>query len=443
MGKKTVVPAIILSVKEARKFCMVSLTFLLAACGSGGDSVTGHSATQACLRTQSPTVAPAPAPGAPPPIALRLEPVNASLTFPLFLTAPPGDMGRLFVVEKGGLIKIFDLATQLTLATPFLNLAGQIATSGEQGLLGLAFHPDFAQNGFFYVNVVTVAGFTEIRRYRVSGNPNQADPLSSTLMIRVDQHLPDGSIFTNHKAGWLGFGQDGFLYVALGDGGGGGDPTGRAQNLDSLLGKILRLDVNADAFPSDPTRNYAIPADNPCLGQAGVREEIWSIGLRNPWRPSFDRGTGDFYIADVGQSTREEVNVSTFANGAGKGINYGWNVMEGSLCFPPGSACSMTGLTLPAVEYDHGSGCSITGGYVYRGSLPALQALRGTYFYADFCTRFVRSFRLVNGAVTEHADWALQLQPGGDVTSFGEDAAGNLYIMTAPPQNDLFRIVPN
>jgi len=168
-----------------------------------------------------------------------------------------------------------------------------------------------------------------------------------------------------------------------------------------------------------------------------VRGEIWSIGLRNPWRYSFDRQSGDLYVADVGQGSREEVNVSTFADGAGRGINYGWNVMEGSLCYPPAAACSTAGLTLPAVEYNHGSGCSITGGYVYRGA--AVPALQGTYFYADFCLGFVRSFRMVNGQVNNHADWTA-LNPGGNITSFGEDAAGELYVMTSG--GGLFRIAP-
>jgi len=439
--------AIGLSLKRAHKFCLFALTVLLAACGDGDgmNAVGGHPVMHACLRTQTPTVAPAPAPGAAPPAGvplLGLEPVNtASLNSPLFLTAPPGNTARLFVVEKGGRIRIVNPITGQVLPTPFLNLAAQIETGGEQGLLGLAFHPNFAQNQnrFFYVYMI-VAGFSERRRYQVSNtDPDQADPSTSTLVIRVSQRLPDDSLFNNHKGGWLGFGPDGYLYAALGDGGGGGDPTGRGQSLDSLLGKMLRLDVNNDEFPADPARNYAIPVDNPCVGQAGVAGEIWSIGLRNPWRPSFDRGTGDFYIADVGQNDREEVNISTSADGAGRGINYGWDVMEGRLCFPSNATCGSTGLTLPAVEYDHGSGCSISGGYVYRGSsVPALQALRGTYFYGDFCTGFVRSFRLVNGVVTEHVTWPLF---PGSITSFGEDAAGELYIMTSG--GGLFRIAPN
>jgi hypothetical protein len=342
----------------------------------------------------------------------------------------------LFIVEKNGVIRILRLDTQQLLPTPFLNLTGQIATSGEQGLLGLAFHPDFSLNGFFYVNVINLNGDTEIRRYQVSSDPNVADPATVLLILTIDQ--PAGR--TNHKAGWLGFGQDGFLYAALGDGGGGGDPDENAQNLNSLLGKMLRLDVDApDAFPGDSNRNYAIPANNPFVGAIPGADEIWALGLRNPWRPSFDRGTGDFYIADVGQGAKEEVNASTSASGAGMGINYGWDIMEGSLCFEPMIGCSMGGLALPVVEYDHSAGaCSITGGYVYRGA--AVAALQGTYFYADFCAGFVRSFRLANGMATEQADW-MALRPGGNITSFGEDAAGELYIMTQ--QGGLFRIVPN
>lgn len=418
--------------------CLFALVLTLAGCpgGSGGGSTV---IAAACPASQTQATAPAPPPGTPPPsITLALQPINASLTFPVFLTAPPEDTNRLFVVEKDGVIRIFDLATQQILPIPFLNLAGQIATAGEQGLLGLTFHPNFAQNGFFYINVINTSGDTEVRRYQVSiADPNQADISSALLVISIDQ--PAG--LTNHKAGWLGFGRDGYLYVALGDGGGGGDPANNSQNLGSLLGKMLRLNVDADSFPQDATRNYAIPSDNPCVGEAGARGEVWSIGLRNPWRSSFDRATGDLYIADVGQSAREEVNVSTSAGGAGRGTNYGWKIMEGILCFSPASGCNMAGLTLPAVDYAHAGGaCSITGGYVYRGA--DVPALRGTYFYADFCAGFVRSFRPVNGQVTEHADWPV-LRPGGNITSFGEDAAGELYIMTAPPQNGLFRIVLN
>jgi len=351
-------------------------------------------------------------------------------------------MLRLFVVEKGGVIKVVDRATNALIGT-FLNISSLVSTTGEQGLLGLAFHPNYDLNGFFYVNLINLNGDTEIRRYHVpSITPNVADPASSTPVVTISQLMPDGiTRFSNHKAGWLGFGQDGFLYAALGDGGGGGDPGENAENLNSLLGKMLRLDVDApDAFPGDPNRNYAIPAGNPFFGFPGA-DEIWAYGLRNPWRPSFDRGTGDFYIADVGEGRQEEVNVSTFVIGvgAGRGVNFGWDTMEGSLCFEPMTGCSMGGLTLPVIEYAHtGGACSITGGYVYRGT--AVPALQGTYFYADYCAGFVRSFRFVNGMATEQTDWAALRPPGAFITSFGEDAAGELYIMTSG--GGLFRIAP-
>ena len=268
-----------------------------------------------------------------------------------------------------------------------------------------------------------------------------ADPVNANVALtpadRIILTVPQP--FANHNGGMIAFGPDNLLYIGLGDGGSGNDPGNRAQNAAELLGKLLRIDVSQATQAPQPA--YAIPPDNPCVGQAGAREEIWSIGLRNPWRYSFDRLTGDLYIADVGQSAREEVSVSTAASGAGRGINYGWRITEGTICLP-GTMCSTTGLTLPVVEYDHGGGaCSVTGGYVYRGA--AIPDLRGTYFYADFCAGFVRSFRLINGIVTEHANWSAL--SGGSITSFGEDTAGELYIMTSggglPSQGGLFRII--
>jgi glucose/arabinose dehydrogenase len=394
-------------------YCCIALAVLLAGCG-GGD------------RDGNPDVL----------SALRLQQVgpNLGLNFPLFLTAPTGDTARLFVVEKGGVIKIINMATQQTLPTPFLDLTGQIETADEQGMLGLAFHPSYNLNGFFYINVTNLSGDSEIRRYQVSAaDPNVADPASVLLVLSVDQ--PAGQ--TNHKAGWLGFGRDGFLYAAFGDGGGIGDPGENAQDLNSLLGKILRIDVNADDFLADATRNYAIPPTNPFIGAGGGLDEIWSYGLRNPWRPSFDRGTGDFYIADVGQDRREEVNVATLSSGAGAGANFGWDTVEGSLCFEPAVGCITGGLTMPVLEYDRGQGQSITGGYVYRGG--AIAGLQGTYFYADFVSGFVRTFRFANGIATEQTDLAALRPPGGGITSFGEDAAGELYIVTAA--GGVFRIV--
>lgn len=400
-------------------FCCFALAALLAACGNGssGGMSTGPDGA----------------------FALRLEEVGSSLglNFPLFVTAPRGDTTRLFVVEKGGVIKVIDLATQLVIPAPFLDLSGQISTAGEGGLLGLAFHPDFNLTRFIYVYVTNLSGDTEIRRYTVPLiTPNQADPGSSFPIITVAQ--PPG--LTNHKGGWIGFGQDGFLYAALGDGGGGGDPGENAENINSLLGKILRLDVNSDGFPLDNAKNYAIPNTNPFAGLIAGADEIWAYGLRNPFRNSFDRLTGDFYIADVGQDRREEVNVATLASGGGAGVNYGWDIMEGTLCFEPMAGCNMGGLALPLLEYAHNNNAcsgSITGGYVYRGT--AIPGLQGTYFYGDFCQGFVRSFRLAGGAATEQFDWGALRPPGGSITSFGEDAAGELYIVTAG--GGLFRIV--
>jgi glucose/arabinose dehydrogenase len=372
-------------------------------------------------------MAPAAPPGAPPGIALRLEQINIGLTFPLFLTTAPGDTLRLFVVEKGGVIKVVDRASNALIGT-FLNISGLVSTGGEQGLLGLAFDPQYVVNRRFYISYTGVNGNSVIARYlRDPLNPNVALGAADQIIMTVAQP------FANHNGGMIAFGPDNYLYIGLGDGGSGGDPFNNGQNTGVLLGKLLRIDVSQAA--PEP---YGIPSDNPCVGQADAREEIWSIGLRNPWRYSFDRQSGDLYVADVGQSAREEVNVSTSAGGAGRGTNYGWRIMEGTLCFSPSTMCSTAGLALPAVDYAHvGGACSITGGYTYRGG--AIPALQGTYFYADFCAGFVRSFRLVNGQVTEHADWPVLA--GGNITSFGEDAAGELYIMTS--QGGLFRIVPN
>jgi glucose/arabinose dehydrogenase len=400
-------------VSKAFRYLRVGLVLLLVACPGGGGGGGGS--------------------GNPPVAPLRLQPVGANLglNVPLFATTPPGDTSRLFVIERGGVIKIIDMATQQVRSTAFLDLTGQIRTSLEEGMLGLAFHPHYSVNGFFYVNVTNLNGDTEIRRYTVSADPNVADPSSMLLIKSIDQ--PDG--FSAHKAGWLGFGRDGFLYGTLGDGGKPADADGNGQNLDVLLGKVIRLDVDS---PSP-----YIPPDNPFVGIPGA-DEIWASGMRNPFRVSFDRETGDFYIPDVGESRIEEVNIATFASGGGRGLNYGWNRMEGSLCFNPEMGCSTAGLTLPDFEYTHDSShpeCagSIIGGFVYRGS--AIPNLHGVYFYADFCAGFVHSFRFVAGAVTEQTEWPALSLPRQQITSFGEDAAGELYLMTL--DGGLFRIVPN
>jgi glucose/arabinose dehydrogenase len=351
----------------------------------------------------------------------RLQEVAAGLSFPLYLTAPPGDLTRLFIVEKTGAIRIVKNGTLL--ATPFLDISGQISSVGEQGLLGLAFDPNYASNGRFFVHYSDPLGNTRVSSFQGSADADIANAGSEQIILTATQPYP------NHKGGQLVFGPDGMLYLGLGDGGSGGDPQGRGQDRSDLLGSILRLDVQAGS-------SYTVPSDNPFIGQAGARPEIWSYGLRNPWRFSFDRGTGDLYIADVGESRFEEVDISPAAEGAGKGANYGWNLMEGKHCFST-SPCNQTGLTLPLHEYNHSQGCSITGGYVYRGS--AVPALQGIYFFADFCQGWVRSFRVAGGAATELTDWRV-LQPGGSITSFGEDAAGELYLMSA--NGGVFKVVP-
>jgi glucose/arabinose dehydrogenase len=359
---------------------------------------------------------------APPPdgtVPVALEEVAEGLAFPLYLTTPPGDP-RLFVVEKGGAIRIIKDGALLT--TPFLDIHAQVSTGSEQGLLGLAFDPAYATNGRFIVHYTDAAGDTRLSAFEVSGDPDRADSTSERVLLAVDQP------FANHNGGQIAFGPDGFLYLGLGDGGSGGDPNGTGQRLDDLLGSILRLALS-------PT-GYTVPPDNPFVGVTGARGEIWSYGLRNPWRFSFDRLTGDLYIGDVGESRLEEIDVAPASAGGGRGVNYGWNVMEGLSCYAaPG--CDTTGLALPVVQYGHNEGCSVTGGYVYRGA--AIPPLQGVYFYADYCSGFVRSFRLVNGAAAEQADWPT-LRPGSSIPSFGEDAAGELYVLSADGR--VLKIVP-
>jgi glucose/arabinose dehydrogenase len=351
----------------------------------------------------------------------RLQQVVSGLSFPLYLTAPPGDMNRLFVVEKTGTIRIVKGGTLLP--TAFLDLSSAVSGGDEQGLLGLAFDPGYASNGRFVVHYTDVAGDTRLSIFQVSSDPDIADPASEQVILTAAQP------FSNHNGGQILFGPDGFLYLGLGDGGSANDPQGRGQDLTELLGSILRLDVQAG-------NSYTIPPDNPFVGQAGARPEVWSYGLRNPWRFSFDRASGDLYIADVGQSQSEEVDVATASGGSGKGVNYGWNIMEGAHCLA--GTCDQTGLTLPVFEYNHSQGCSITGGYVYRGS--AIPALQGLYFFADFCQGWVRSFRHETSGIIELTDWPT-LRPGGLITSFGEDAAGELYVMAAG--GGVFKFVPD
>jgi glucose/arabinose dehydrogenase len=337
-----------------------------------------------------------------------LTPVATGLSSPLYLTAPAND-ARLFIVEKTGAIRI--VKDGALLPTPFLDLGDAVSNGGEQGLLSMAFHPDYARNGFFYVDYTDVDGNTQVARYSVqTGNPDAADPASAKTILSVEQPFP------NHNGGLLLFGPDAKLYIGLGDGGSGGDPLGNGQSLGTLLGKILRIDVDA----GDP---YAVPADNPFVGRAGARGEIWTYGLRNPWRFAFDAESDLLYIADVGQGRWEEVDVVPADAG---GQNFGWNIMEGAHCYNA-SSCDQTGLTLPVLEYGHDDGCSITGGFVYRGSLAP--SVRGQYFYSDYCSGFLRSFIFDGSAAADTTTW--DVGDVGSAQSFGEDASGELYILSA------------
>ena len=376
---------------------------------------------------------------------------------PLFVTSPPGDTQRIFVVEQNGFIRIHKRGDPPGTTSLFLDLSLIVSTFGdEMGLLGLAFAPDYATSGLFYVNYTERTGagamFTVVAQYAVSANPDVADP-TELRILRFSQ--PE----TNHNGGQLFFGLDGFLYVSSGDGGGGGDvhgTCGNGQNNNTLLGKMLRIDVrgvdpNAGAPDCGGTTNYEVPSDNPFRDGPGgsACDENWAWGLRNPWRSSQDAGTGDVYIADVGQGCWEEINYAAAAVAGGE--NYGWRQMEGTRCYNPTLGCEATtgrtctgvpncndpAFTLPVHSYSSSDTvpnpdpCSVTGGYVYRGC--RMSAIRGKYFYGDYCNGFVRSFVVSGGVATNHQDWSSQLDPGNaldfGLTSFGEDAQGELYLV--------------
>jgi glucose/arabinose dehydrogenase len=339
--------------------------------------------------------------------ALALTQVATGLQSPTAIVHAGDGSRRLFVLEQPGRIRV--MVDGELLSEPFLDISGQISAGGERGLLGLAFHPDYAGNGLFFIDYTDGAGHTVVARYRVSAqDPNRADPASAGEVLRVEQP------FANHNGGQLGFGPDGYLYVSLGDGGSGGDPQDNGQNLGTLLGTILRLDV-------DGAEPYAVPADNPFVDREGARPEIWAYGLRNPWRFSFDRGSGDLWIADVGQNVWEEINLQPGDSVGGE--NYGWRLMEGAHCFQPAEGCDREGLTLPVLEYDHDQGCSVTGGYRYRGS--AIGGLTGVYTFADYCSGVVWGAR-----EGEDGSWTSSelLSSGFRVSAFGEDEGGELYL---------------
>ena len=385
--------------------------------GAGDDIIYGHSIadTQAGSSTID---------------AIR---VASGLANPLFAASPPGDPDRLFIIEQHtGRVRILDLNTGQLNSDSYLDLPdSSLAGGGEQGLLGLAFHPNYAANGLFYVNLTNANGDTEIREYR-RADANHADPASGRLILGYDQP------FSNHNGGWMGFGPDALLYIASGDGGSGGDPQNNAQNLNSLLGKILRIDVNSDAFPTDPNRNYAIPAGNPFAGATPGADEVWLYGLRNPWRASFDSANGDLWIGDVGQGAREEVD--RIPAGVG-GLNLGWRFKEG---LAPFTGNAPAGLTDPILDYGRTTplfnGFSITGGYVYRGPGGA----EGLYVFGDFVTGNLWTVAYANGQAQDFINRNGQLAVvGGDfdqIASFAVDGTGRLYVIGL--DGDIHRLTP-
>lgn len=354
--------------------------------------------TESQPATDSPTSAPAMvnASSFPNPADYEWRPIASGLIRPVDIQSANDGTGRLFIIEKYGVIRVFENGQLLD--EPFLNIDERVDDSGnEMGLLGFAFHPDYEQNGYFFVNYTGDRGNTRISRFQASGN--SVDPNSEKILLTIDQP------YENHNGGAVVFGPDGYLYLGLGDGGLAGDPHKNGQNTSSLLGKILRIDVNN----GDP---YTIPSDNP------FGNEVWSFGLRNPWRISFDKATGDLWIGDVGQGEWEEVDY--IPAGSPGGANFGWSIMEGNHGYDGGP---QPGLLLPAAEYSHstGDGCSITGGYVYRGSMPEWN---GIYLYGDYCTGYIWGLFLSDGT------WQNQrlFEAGVTITTFGQDETGELYL---------------
>ncbi len=362
--------------------------------------------------------------------SLMLTEVASGLNSPTDIQNANDDSGRLFFVQQTGQIMVWQ--NEVIRPTPFLNIAHLIVSGGERGLLGLAFHPDYRHNGLFYVNYTRQAdGATVVARYaRSSADPDVANPQSAQILLTITQP------FANHNGGAMQFGPDGYLYIATGDGGSANDPQNNAQNLTSLLGKLLRINVNSTTGQLP----YGIPHDNPFVGSvpSGARPEIWAYGLRNPWRISFDRMTGDLFIADVGQNKREEINF--VRAGTAGGLNFGWRVMEGTICTnlagdPP---CNPAGFTPPLIDYDHSQGCSVTGGYLYRGDAvhelkplsPAVagQLFNGLYIYGDFCSGTIWGVRATAAGGIENK---VILSSALRITTFGEDDNGELYVADA------------
>ena len=367
---------------------------------------------------------------------LSTEEVATGLSYPVFLTAPPGDASRLMVVEQTGAIRLIKNGTLVT--RPFLDIEDRVKFVDEQGLLGLAFHPDYENNGYFYVYYTALdpAGQTTVSRFSVAGSDADSAVAASESIV-LTQTQP----YANHNGGMIAFGpSDGYLYIGLGDGGSGGDPDNNAQTGSTLLGKLLRIDVDGGS-------PYAVPDGNPFVGDANYLDEIWAYGLRNPWRWSFDNFNGDLWIADVGQGTWEEINLRPGWSSGGE--NYGWRLKEGTHCFNPSLDCDPSAATLdPFYEYEHvigpeGYRCSITGGYVYRGC--AVPELEGVYFFADYCSGEIWSLRYDGISVQAFRDRTQEIVGGNtfNISSFGVDALGELYVLDFSASGRVLKIVPD
>jgi glucose/arabinose dehydrogenase len=354
-------------------------------------------------------------------VDLHLTLFKSGLSRPVLVTHAGDGSGRKFVVEQTGRIRVITSAGTL-LSAPFIDLRGLVSTGGEQGLLGLAFHPRFETNGYFFVNYTNTSGDTIINRYQAAPGANTASRATGVRIMTIDQP------YANHNGGHMAFGPDGYLYIGMGDGGSSGDPGNRAQSVNSLLGKMLRIDINGSANG----KRYRIPSTNPYVGRTGL-DEIWSRGLRNPWRWSFDAPTRRLFIGDVGQNRYEEIDRSnpSGTTPAGRGANYGWRQLEGRACYNPSSGCSTAGKVAPLIVYSHSvsgaDNCSVTGGYVYRGT--ASPVLVGGYLYGDYCSGRIW---VVNSAALTPASGRLVHGPGGSpallISSFGQDEAGELYV---------------
>jgi glucose/arabinose dehydrogenase len=350
---------------------------------------------------------------------------------PVHLTAPPKVLDRVYVVEQAGVIRI--LQNGKTVPKPFLDIQDRVNAGGERGLLSLAFHPSYPENGRFFVYYTDRTGDLIIAEFTRGSDPDRVDASTERRLLAIEHRK-----YANHNGGQLAFGPDRFLYIGTGDGGSGGDPDNNGQNLDSLLGKVLRIDVDKRG----EKRAYAIPLSNPFLKRKGAAPEIWAYGLRNPWRFSFDRATGDVYIADVGQGAWEEVNVQPASSQGGE--NYGWRYMEGLHCFKPPVKCPTDGLTSPVFEYPTAPPGAITGGVVYRGC--RMPNLHGTYFYSDYIKGFIRTFRFDQGQATKPEDVTRQLTPparGGkhSISSFGEDGRGEIYFLDHR-RGEIYQVIP-